>query len=84
MDNQKKRTTKFHGSKSCGDIAVSGRVMQRVVQTRRATSVCRLRHNRMEQGPTEPHAGRSMFLLSSGGAGGRYYLGGLWYGAHSY
>ena len=27
----------------------------------------------MEQGPTEPHAGRSTFLLSSGGAGGGYY-----------
>ena len=24
----------------------------------------------MEQGPTEPHTGRSTFLLSSGGAGG--------------
>ena len=29
--------------------------------------------NQMEQGPTEPHAGRSTFLLSSGGAGGGYY-----------
>ena len=28
------------------------------------------RHDLMEQGPTEPHAGRSTFLLSSGGAGG--------------
>ena len=28
----------------------------------------------MEQGPTEPHAGHSTFLLSSGGAGGGYYL----------
>ena len=37
---------------------------------RLATSVCRLRHDRMGQGPTEPHAGRSTFLLSSGGAGG--------------
>ena len=27
----------------------------------------------MEQGPTEPHAGRSTFLLSSGGAGGGCY-----------
>ena len=38
-----------------------------------ATSVCRLRHDQMEQGPTEPHAGRSTLLLSSGGAGGGYY-----------
>ena len=44
-----------------------------VVSPRLATSVCRLRHDRMEQGPTEPHAGRSTFLLSSGGAGGGYY-----------
>ena len=29
--------------------------------------------DQMEQGPTEPHAGRSTFLLSSGGAGGGYY-----------
>ena len=36
-------------------------------------SVCQPRHDRMEQGPTEPHAGRSTFLLSSGGAGGGYY-----------
>ena len=29
----------------------------------------------MEQGPAEPHAGRSTFLLSSGGAGGgNYYV----------
>ena len=41
--------------------------------TRLATSICRLRHDQMEQGPTEPHAGRSAFLLSSGGAGGGYY-----------
>ena len=39
---------------------------------RLATSVCQLRHNQMEQGPTEPHTGRSTFLLSSGDAGGRY------------
>ena len=39
---------------------------------RLATSVCRLRRDQMEQGPTEPHAGRSTFLLSSGGAGGGY------------
>ena len=51
--------------------------------TRLATSVCRLRHDRMEQDPTEPHAGRSTFLLSSGGAGGGYDCG-LWYGADSY
>ena len=37
-----------------------------------ATSVCQLRHDQMEQGPTEPHAGRGTFLLSSGGAGGGY------------
>ena len=40
---------------------------------RRATSVCQPRHDQMEQGPTEPHAGRQTFLLSSAGAGGRYY-----------
>uniref|UniRef100_A0A7S4FU95 Uncharacterized protein n=1 Tax=Eutreptiella gymnastica TaxID=73025 RepID=A0A7S4FU95_9EUGL len=39
---------------------------------RLATSVCQLRHDQMEQGPTEPHAGRSTFL-SPGGAGGGYY-----------
>ena len=43
------------------------------VGTRRATSVCRPRHVRMGQGPTEPHTGRSTFLPSSGGAGGGYY-----------
>ena len=41
--------------------------------TRRATSTCRLRHDRTEQGPTEPQTGRGTFLLSSGGAGGGYY-----------
>ena len=41
--------------------------------TRLATSVCQLRDDRLEQGPTEPHAGRSTFLLSSGGAEGGYY-----------
>ena len=41
--------------------------------TRLATSICRLRHDQMEQGPTEPQAGCSTFLLSSGGAGGGYY-----------
>ena len=45
--------------------------------TRLATGVCRLRHDRMEHGPTEPRAGRSTFLLSSGGAGGRVLLSGL-------
>ena len=43
------------------------------LQSRRATSVRRLRHDRMEQSPTEPHAGRGTFRLSSGGAGGGYY-----------
>ena len=38
-----------------------------------ATSVRPLRHHRMGQGPTEPHAGRRTFLLSSGGAGGGCY-----------
>ena len=36
------------------------------------TPTLRARHNihdQMEQGPTEPHAGHSTFLLSSGGAG---------------
>ena len=37
---------------------------------RLAAGVCQLRHDQMEQGPTEPHAGRSTFLLSSGAAGG--------------
>ena len=41
--------------------------------TRLATSIRQLRHDQMEQGPTEPHAGRSTCLLSSGGAGGGYY-----------
>ena len=40
---------------------------------RLATSICQLRYDPMEQGPTEPHAGRSTFLLSSGGVGGGYY-----------
>jgi len=44
-----------------------------LVDARLGTSVCQLRHDQMEQGPTEPHAGRSTFLLSSGGAGGGYY-----------
>ena len=55
------------------DISVSG--IYRILLGggfggRLATSVCQLRHDRMEQGPTEPHAGRSTFLLSFGGAGG--------------
>ena len=41
--------------------------------TRPAISVRQLRHDRMEQGPSEPNAGRGTFLLSSGGAGGGYY-----------
>ena len=44
-----------------------------VVWGRHATRVCQLRHDQMEQGATEPHTARSMFLLSSGGAGGGYY-----------
>ena len=43
---------------------------------RLAASVCQLRHDQMEQSPTEPPAG----LLSSGGAG-RVLLSGLWCGA---
>ena len=43
------------------------------VTTRLGTSVGHLRHDPMEQGPTEPHAGRGMLLLSSGGAGGGYF-----------
>ena len=41
--------------------------------SRVATSVRQLRHDQMEQGPTEAHAGRSTFLLSFGGARGGYY-----------
>ena len=44
---------------------------------RLATSVCQLRHDQMEQGPTEPQSERSTFLLSSGGAGGRVLLSGF-------
>ena len=33
------------------------------------TCHCHLRHDQMEQGPTEPHTRRSTFLLSSGDAG---------------
>ena len=53
-----------------------GRCVQRDTHPhthRPATSVCRLPHDPMEQGPTEPRTGRSTFLLSSGGAGGGYY-----------
>ena len=39
---------------------------QRYVELRLATSVCQLRHDPMEQGPTEPHAGRSTFLVVRG------------------
>ena len=49
----------------CGSV---GHLMW--VGARLATSTCQLRHDQMEQGPTGPHAGRSTFLLSSGGAGG--------------
>ena len=56
----------------CADrVSPEGRAKaQGRIRTRLATSVCRLRHDRMQQGPTEPHAGRGTFLLSSGGAGG--------------
>ena len=43
-----------------------------------------LRHDPTEQRPSEPHAGRSTFLLSSGGAGRRVLLSGRCYGANSY
>ena len=49
-----------------------------------ATSVCQPRHDAAERGPTEPHTGRSTFLLSSGGVGGRVLLSGRCYGAVSY
>ena len=51
--------------------------------TRLATGVRQLRHDQMGQGLTEPHAGRGTFLLSSGGAGGRVLLSGLWFGGGS-
>ena len=53
-------------------------------KTRLVTSACQLRHDPMEQGPTEPQSGRSTFLLSSGGAGGRVLLSGFWYGVDRY
>ena len=57
-----------------GTMLTSGRVHRTAyTPTRFATSVRRLRHDPMEQGPTEPHTGRSTFLLSSGGVGGGYY-----------
>ena len=43
----------------------------RYVGYKLAASVCQLRHDQMD--PTEPHAGCSTSLLSSGGAGGGYY-----------
>ena len=43
------------------------------MHTRLAACACERRRNQMEQGPTEPHTGRSTFLLSSGGAEGGYY-----------
>ena len=51
----------LHPSPCCG----SGRAL-RFATPRPATSVGQLRHDQMEQGPTEPHAGRSTSLLSSG------------------
>ena len=39
------------------------------IPNRLATSICQLRYERVEHGPTEPHAGRGTFLLSSGDAG---------------
>ena len=53
----------------------------KTVGTRLANGACQLRHDQMEQGPTEPHAGRSTFLLSSGGAGGRVLMSGYCFGS---
>ena len=39
-----------------------------------ANGICPLQHDQMEQDPTEPHAGRSTFLLSVGGAEGQLSL----------
>ena len=47
--------------------------LKQTSDTRFATHVRRLRRDRTEQGPTEPHAGRGTFLLSFGGAGGGSY-----------
>ena len=44
-------------------------LMYSAVATKLATSLHQFRHDQMEQSPTEPHAGRSTFLLSSGGVG---------------
>ena len=63
LDIASRVTFRAHGADAYGEKA----------RRRRAASVCRLRHDQMEQGPTEPHAGRSTFLLSSGGAGGGYF-----------
>ena len=60
------RRKRLHDTQTDGEW-----VCERAVRTGLATSVCRLRHDQMEQGPTEPHTGRGTFLLSSGGAGGR-------------
>ena len=52
---------------------------------RLATSVCQLRHDQMEEGPTEPHTGCGTFLLCFVvRGGGRVLLSGLWYGAGRY
>ena len=56
---------------------MSGFELASTILTRLASRVRQLRHDQMEQGPTEPHAGHSTFLLSSGGAGGRVLLSGL-------
>ena len=64
-------------------LCVGGNMFTREVWARLATSVRQLRHDQMEQGPTEPHAGHSTFLPSSGGAGGRVLLSGLWFGGGS-
>ena len=56
-----------------GSHNISPQMHNQRARTRLATNICQPRHDPMEQGPTEPHAGRSTFLLSSGGAGGGYY-----------
>ena len=71
-----KKTAAFRSTCVVGGVharvrAPSGR---RMVGSTLATSVCPFRHDRMEQGPTEPHTRRGTLLLSSGGAGGGYYL----------
>ena len=62
-----------HAALGCDPTAPVATDVPRLFLRISATSVCYLRHDPMEQGPTEPHAGRSTFLLSSGGAGGGYY-----------